>query len=191
MEVKSLIPLIAFDAFLNLYLTLCFVLPLRRLYSYHSNPSSPLRALALRSFIASVGILASAMGNLMTGIFLHGNEAAWICLTVCNAEILVSVLILHWVTVTDKSVSPSAGFHFNPRNANGAVPPAMVGVIRDTMDMFRSPRSGQFENAVISSPPNRNVDSNRRIQDLEVGAEEGNGIQYPFWMMTTGLANGV
>jgi hypothetical protein len=106
MEVKSLIPLIAFDAFLNvstyqfpltyyperfpyasivlihlqLYLTLCFVLPLRRsflseilmyrktllttvgLYSYHSNPSSPLRALALRSFIGSVGILASAMG---------------------------------------------------------------------------------------------------------------------------------
>jgi hypothetical protein len=59
------------------------------------------------------------------------------------------------------------------------------------MDMFRSPRSSQFETAVVSSPSNRNADSNRRIQDLEVGVEESNGIQYPFWMMTTGLANGV
>jgi len=190
MEVKSLIPLILFDASLNLYLTLCFVLPLRRLYSYQSNPGSPLRALALRSFIGSVGILAAAMGNLTTGVFLHGGEAAWICLMACNAEILVSVLILHWVTVTDKSTSPSADFHFNARDANKAIQPPIAGIIRDAIDIFRYPRNSQLETPGTSFSPNRDVDNNSR-RDIQVRLEEGNGIEYPFWVVRTDLEKAV
>jgi len=34
-------------------------------------------------------------------------EAAWLCLMWCNADILFSVLVLHWVTSKDKSYKPS------------------------------------------------------------------------------------
>jgi len=34
-------------------------------------------------------------------------EAAWLCLMCCNADILFSVLVLHWVTSKDKSYNSS------------------------------------------------------------------------------------
>jgi hypothetical protein len=48
---------------------------------------------------------------------LHG-EAAWICLMCCNADVLFSVLVLHWVTSKDStSVSSSAKSHTPPTNS--------------------------------------------------------------------------
>jgi hypothetical protein len=57
--------------------------------------------------------------------------------------------------------------------------------------MFRHPRSSQLETPNTSFPPNPDVDTNSRIQDIEVGVDEGNGIEYPFWIVTTDLEKAV
>ncbi|KAF4624591.1 hypothetical protein G7Y89_g13579 [Cudoniella acicularis] len=111
LELKVLMPLIIFDAAINLYLTMLFIIPLRGLYSYKNNPDSKIRTIAFRSFIGSCGTLTSSIVNLTVLMVLHG-EAAWICLMCCNADILFSVLVLHWVTSKDSSgssVDPSSG----------------------------------------------------------------------------------
>jgi hypothetical protein len=106
-----------------------FVLPLRSLYSYKNSPNSMLRTIALRSFVGSLGTLTSSVvydrsslgpttilliisnRNLTVLMVLKG-EAAWICLMCCNADILFSVLVLHWVTSKDSS-SASSTAHTN------------------------------------------------------------------------------
>jgi hypothetical protein len=104
---KSVMPLIIFDAVLNFYLTLLFVIPLRKLYSYKNSPNSVLRTITLRSFVGSLATLTSSVVNLTVLMVLHG-EAAWICLMCCNADILFSVLVLHWVTSKDKGSTGSS-----------------------------------------------------------------------------------
>tara|TARA_R110002060_G_scaffold67862_3_gene76500 strand:+ start:321 stop:1067 length:747 start_codon:yes stop_codon:yes gene_type:complete len=100
MEMKAMMPLIIFDAVVNFYLTMLFVLPLRSLYSYKNTPNSALRTIALRSFVGSLATLTSSVVNLTVLMILKGEEA-WICLMCCNADILFSVLVLHWVTSKD------------------------------------------------------------------------------------------
>lgn len=106
MQLKVMLPLIIFDAAVNLYLTLLFVIPLRSLYSYrNSSPASTkarttLQTVALRSFAGSLGTLTSSVVNLTILMVLRG-EPAWVCLMCCNADILFSVLVLHWVTGID------------------------------------------------------------------------------------------
>lgn len=100
-------PLIIFDAVLNFYLTLLFVIPLRKLYSYKNSPNSVLRTITLRSFVGSLATLTSSVVNLTVLMALKG-EAAWICLMCCNADVLFSVLVLHWVTSKDKASTASS-----------------------------------------------------------------------------------
>lgn len=107
MQSKAMMPLIIFDSVVNLYLTMLFVIPLRSLYSYKNTPNSTLRTIALRSFVGSLGTLTSSVANLTILMVLHG-EAAWICLMCCNADILFSVLVLHWVTSKDSASGSSA-----------------------------------------------------------------------------------
>lgn len=106
MQLKVMLPLIIFDAAVNLYLTLLFVIPLRSLYSYrnssptNTNTRTTIQTVALRSFVGSFGTLASSVANLTVLMVLRG-EPAWVCLMCCNADILFSVLVLHWVTGID------------------------------------------------------------------------------------------
>ncbi|TVY73600.1 hypothetical protein LSUE1_G004127 [Lachnellula suecica] len=115
MEIKAMLPLIIFDALL--YLTLLFVIPLRSLYSYQNSPNSLLRTISLRSFVGSLATLTSSVVNLTILMILKG-EAAWICLTCCNADILFSVLVLHWVTSKDSSSIPSGYSRSNPSQSH-------------------------------------------------------------------------
>lgn len=103
-----MLPLIIFDAVVNLYLTLLFVVPPRTLYSYKKHPNSGLRIVAIRSFVGSLATLTSSVVNLTVLVSLRG-EAAWICLMCCNADILFSVLVLHWLTSIDNSGGSMAG----------------------------------------------------------------------------------
>ncbi|KUJ18959.1 uncharacterized protein LY89DRAFT_732491 [Mollisia scopiformis] len=120
MEARAMLPLIIFDAIVNLYLTLLFVLPLRTLYSYKNSPNSLLRTIAIRSFVGSLATLTSSVVNLTVLMVLKG-EAAWICLMCCNADILLSVLVLHWVTSKNSNGSGSSAGHsasLQPVNGN-------------------------------------------------------------------------
>ncbi|KAL3425513.1 hypothetical protein PVAG01_02304 [Phlyctema vagabunda] len=101
MEKKAMIPLIAFDVVVNVYLTVLFIIPLRSQYSYQNNGDSVLRVITFRTFVGSVGTLTSSVANLTVIMVLQG-EPAWICFICCNAEILFAVLVLHWVTNKDK-----------------------------------------------------------------------------------------
>jgi hypothetical protein len=82
MQPKVMLPLIIFDAAVNLYLTLLFVIPLRSLYSYrNSSPTNAkarttLHTVALRSFVGSLGTLTSSVVNLTILMVLRG-EPAW------------------------------------------------------------------------------------------------------------------
>jgi hypothetical protein len=105
MERKAMLPLITFDVIVNVYLTLLFILPLRNLYSYQQNTNRALRTMAFRSFVGSCATLTSSVVNLTILMVLKG-EPGWICLMCCNADVLFSVVVLHWVTQVDR---PSGG----------------------------------------------------------------------------------
>lgn len=102
MKEQAMIPLIAFDILVNIYLTSLFLIPLRSLYSYQTNRHSQARALAIRTFIGSCCTLASSVINLTLVMVLNG-EPGWICLMCCNVDILFSIITLHWVTSKDNA----------------------------------------------------------------------------------------
>ncbi|KAF7950072.1 hypothetical protein EAE96_007372 [Botrytis aclada] len=102
MKQVAMIPLIAFDILVNVYLTSLFLVPLQGLYSYRNNPNSQIRTVALRTFIGSCCALSSSVVNLTLLLVLKG-EPGWICLMCCNLDILFSVLVLHWITSKDNA----------------------------------------------------------------------------------------
>ncbi|XTI95342.1 hypothetical protein V2W45_1016071 [Cenococcum geophilum] len=105
MKRVAMIPLLSFEIVVNVYLTLLFILPIRKLYSYRHNVNAALRAVALRTFIGSCATLTSSVVNITVLMVLEG-EPAWICMMCCNADILFSVLVLHWVSSPDNSRLP-------------------------------------------------------------------------------------
>ncbi|KAF7858842.1 hypothetical protein EAF04_008884 [Stromatinia cepivora] len=102
MKKVAMIPLIAFDILVNVYLTSLFLVPLQGLYSYRNNPNSQTRTVALRTFVGSCCALTSSVVNLALLLVLKG-EPGWICLMCCNVDILFSVLVLHWITSKDNA----------------------------------------------------------------------------------------
>jgi len=114
MQKISMIPLITFDVVVNIYLTMLFLLPLRKLYSYQHNKNNSLRKMALRTFIGSCATLTSSVVNLTILMVLKG-EQGWICLMCCNVDILFSVVVLHWVTAIDTNRAPAS---YGPRPTN-------------------------------------------------------------------------
>ncbi|KAI6354470.1 hypothetical protein MCOR25_008585 [Pyricularia grisea] len=115
MKKIAMIPLIAFDALVNVYLTFLFLVPLMRLYSFRNPLSKPdmyrptmkLRTVAMRTFIGACCTLASSIVNLTVLMVLNG-EPGWVCLMCCNSDILFSALVLYWITSKDNIASNSS-----------------------------------------------------------------------------------
>ncbi|KAL5878633.1 hypothetical protein ACKVWH_007799 [Pyricularia oryzae] len=117
-----LIPLIAFDVFINIYLTILFLIPLLKLYSVHlkvrrpytlvlhsakmayTTPNLRLRRLAFRTFVGTCCTLASSVTNMTVLMVLNG-ESSWLCFIACNSDVLFSALVIQWVTASDHSGS--------------------------------------------------------------------------------------
>ncbi|KAK6525177.1 hypothetical protein TWF694_005323 [Orbilia ellipsospora] len=94
------IPLLVFDAAINVYLTSLFLIPL--LGNSNFDQGSPkVRAMAKRTFWGSAATLVSTIANLTTLVILRGHEPGWICFACCNADVVFSAVVLHWVTSTD------------------------------------------------------------------------------------------
>ncbi|PHH65107.1 hypothetical protein CDD81_3238 [Ophiocordyceps australis] len=110
MQGLAMVPLISFDAVVNVYLTMLFLLPLRRLYSFRSMPRSPanirLRTIAFRTFCGAVFTLVSSIINLSVLLALNG-EPGWVCLMSCNCDILFSAVVIQWVTSRDNAGTSS------------------------------------------------------------------------------------
>ncbi|OCK80327.1 hypothetical protein K432DRAFT_297903, partial [Lepidopterella palustris CBS 459.81] len=102
MKRVAMIPLLSFEVLVNVYLTLLFVLPILNTYSHRRDVNAALRAVALRTFIGSCATLTSSVVNITVLMVIEG-EPGWICMMCCNADILFSVLVLHWVSSPDSS----------------------------------------------------------------------------------------
>ncbi|KAM0246340.1 hypothetical protein ACHAP5_004813 [Fusarium lateritium] len=110
MKKVSMIPLIAFDAVVNVYLTILFLIPLKNLYSFKSlpktNANSRLRSVAFRTFVGACCTLTSSIVNLTVLMVLNG-EPGWVCLICCNSDVLFSAIVVQWVTSRDSAGSSS------------------------------------------------------------------------------------
>ncbi|KAF6839171.1 hypothetical protein CMUS01_04366 [Colletotrichum musicola] len=108
LERTILIPLIVFDALVNVYLTSLFLIPLttsrsrprtmgsdNRLFP-RPPPSIGLRRLAFRTLLGAVLAIAVSMANLSILVAL-GGEVFWLCLACCNADVLVTAFLVRWV----------------------------------------------------------------------------------------------
>ncbi|KAH3910781.1 hypothetical protein HBI56_188250 [Parastagonospora nodorum] len=125
MQKVSMMPLIIFEAVVNIYLTLLFIIPLRGLVSYQTNSNPRIRRMAWRSFIGSLATLTVAVVNLTVLMVLDG-EPAWVCFTCCNADILFCTSVLHWVTSKERqdedSLARSNGYTAGKTGGNGGNP---------------------------------------------------------------------
>ncbi|GKU12862.1 unnamed protein product [Fusarium langsethiae] len=110
MEKISMIPLIAFDAVVNVYLTILFLIPLKNLYSFKNLPktgaNARLRSVAMRTFVGACCTLTSSIVNLSVLMVLNG-EPGWVCLMCCNSDVLFSAIVVQWVTSRDNAGSSS------------------------------------------------------------------------------------
>jgi hypothetical protein len=57
--------------------------------------------MAMRTFIGSCATLFSTAVNLIVLASLQG-EKGWLCIMLCNLDILLAVSVLHWATSLDK-----------------------------------------------------------------------------------------
>ncbi|KAH8684774.1 hypothetical protein BGZ60DRAFT_427121 [Tricladium varicosporioides] len=121
MKKVAMIPLIAFDILVNVYLTSLFLIPIRGLYSYKNNRSSQVRTVAMRTFLGSLATLVSSVVNLTVVMVLDG-EPGWICLMCCNIDILFSVLVLHWITSKDNASTLSSSVQQNTHRSSDNTP---------------------------------------------------------------------
>ncbi|KAJ3943810.1 uncharacterized protein N0V96_006743 [Colletotrichum fioriniae] len=118
MQKVSMIPLISFDAVVNVYLTILFLIPLKSkasqafqqasLYSFKNFPKTTanirLRSVALRTFVGALCTLTSSIVNLTVLMALNG-EPGWVCLMCCNSDILFSAIVVQWVTSKDNQAT--------------------------------------------------------------------------------------
>ncbi|KAK0367539.1 hypothetical protein CLIM01_15104 [Colletotrichum limetticola] len=124
LESAVLLPVIIFDAVVNVYLTSLFLAPLLGLYSVriwvktpsavHENmpqlsrapPNVRLRELALRTFAGVLGTLLISIANLAVLVALEG-EIAWLCFACCNSDILFTAFVIHWTDSGGKAAPNS------------------------------------------------------------------------------------
>ncbi|KAJ3473504.1 hypothetical protein NLG97_g10269 [Lecanicillium saksenae] len=121
MKSIAMIPLISFDAVVNVYLTVLFLIPLKNLHSYKNMPqthaNARLRTVAFRTFVGSCCTLVSSIVNLSVLMALNG-EPGWVCLMCCNCDILFSAIVIQWVTSKDNA-GTSTNSSMGAGNANG------------------------------------------------------------------------
>ncbi|KAI9736295.1 MAG: hypothetical protein M1834_001181 [Cirrosporium novae-zelandiae] len=105
MERPVIIPLIVYDVGVNSYLTILFLIPLTHMYSFRANTTNvtpAIRTVAVRTFFGSCGSLLSSIVNLVL-LTLFNGEPGWVCLMSCNADVLFSAVVIHWVTTVDNA----------------------------------------------------------------------------------------
>ncbi|KAF3925665.1 hypothetical protein ABW21_db0208773 [Orbilia brochopaga] len=99
------IPLLVFDVVINVYLTSLFLIPLFGVCAF-DQASQKVRNMAKRTFWGSAATLLSTVANLTTLVVLRGHEPGWVCFACCNADVVFSAIVLHWVTSTDYDIQP-------------------------------------------------------------------------------------
>ncbi|KAF3004455.1 hypothetical protein E8E14_003223 [Neopestalotiopsis sp. 37M] len=103
MQRPVLIPLVSFDLAVNVYLTILFLIPLWKTYSFNMKKTSgnaKLRDLVVRTFIGAVTSTITCLLNIVIMMALDG-EPGWMCLMSCNIDLLFDAIIVQYVTSRD------------------------------------------------------------------------------------------
>lgn len=164
MQKIAMIPLIAFDLLVNIYLTILFLIPLSSLHSFKNMPKTTgnrrLKTVAMRTFIGCVCTLTSSIVNLSVLMALDG-EPGWVCLMCCNSDILFSAVVIQWVTSRDSTSSTDSMSISDPRSRGGEE----LGQVRSRAVRHRS--SNSIGGPIDSKSPGdrtsirpRSIDSN-------------------------------
>ncbi|KAG8812160.1 hypothetical protein FRC18_003068, partial [Serendipita sp. 400] len=114
------IPLLAYDVFLNVFLTGMFVYPLLR----HKLSNPKLRGLAKHTCFAAAVALGTSVVNILILTLLHGRQLGWVCLASCGFDVTVNALVIYFITNTTTSHSTSS---YNKKQLHGN-PPTHVSV---------------------------------------------------------------
>ncbi|KAL1630299.1 hypothetical protein SLS56_004971 [Neofusicoccum ribis] len=111
LEMQGLIPLLAFEILINIYMTLLYIFPFRKVLFKKQplGPNSILQAMAYRTSIATCFMIFVTVGNLIGLMVLHG-EPVWLCFICCTGDVAICVMLLHWVTKNDRE---RRGFQFS------------------------------------------------------------------------------
>ncbi|CAI6101246.1 unnamed protein product [Clonostachys chloroleuca] len=160
MKGLGIIPLITFDGLANTYLTLMFLIPLRKLYSFknmaRTSANIRLRNVAFRTFVGSLCTLLSSAVNLTVLAALNG-EPGWVCLMCCNCDVLFSAIIIYWVTSKDNAGTTETN---SSRNVgNGYAENSMGSAIRRPTNLAEREYAPSVSDEVVLMTPAR---SNRR-----------------------------
>ncbi|KAF3187705.1 hypothetical protein TWF788_001924 [Orbilia oligospora] len=130
MKKVALLPLITFDVVVNVYLTTLFLIPVVKIAQGKAQQShQALRSMAIKTFCGSCATLISSVANLTTLMLLKG-EPGWICLLLCNADILFSAVVLHAITNKDHQGSSDT-----TRAANGYASQTDTTIIGNATDV--------------------------------------------------------
>ncbi|KAL5634510.1 hypothetical protein ACGC1H_002533 [Rhizoctonia solani] len=128
----SSIFLIAYDIFINLFLTGMFVVPLVRARIR----SAWLRTVAIRSIIATLIALLTTSVNCAVAYVLDGREAIWICLGGCAVDIAIGSVALYWALhgPGESSNSEAKGVYLYPVGDISTFQPGALQSIARTQD---------------------------------------------------------
>ncbi|KAI1315346.1 hypothetical protein EDD11_000954 [Mortierella claussenii] len=104
------LPLILYDMFLSIWLTLLFIRPLMSSKSLLQGPSKGrLRDVARRTLIGAILALILSSANVFTLVYFQGNERGLICLASCTCDVTLNAITIHWVTSRATSKDRGAG----------------------------------------------------------------------------------
>ncbi|KAJ0322586.1 hypothetical protein Brms1b_001963 [Colletotrichum noveboracense] len=150
MQKVSMIPLISFDAVVNVYLTILFLIPLKSLYSFKNFPKTPanvrLRTVALRTFVGALCTLTSSIVNLTVLMAL---------------DVLFSAVVVQWVTNKDNAATQgSSGGASRSNDAN----PFVVDDFRGGPEGGYSPHIAPSQKHVMDDMGEISLDSGTRSE---------------------------
>ncbi|KAK6189441.1 hypothetical protein LQW54_013261 [Pestalotiopsis sp. IQ-011] len=123
MQRPVLIPLVSFDLAVNVYLTILFLIPLWKTYSFNmekTTGNSKLRDLVVRTFIGAVTSTVTCLLNIVIMMALDG-EPGWMCLMSCNIDLLFDAIIVYYVTSRDNRGTTTTRSYGNKGGNNTAV----------------------------------------------------------------------
>ncbi|KAH6976801.1 hypothetical protein EDB80DRAFT_692464 [Ilyonectria destructans] len=178
----SMIPLITFDAIVNIYLTILFLIPLKNLYSFKNMPKTPanerLKNVAFRTFVGSCCTLLSSIVNLSVLMALNG-EPGWVCLMCCISDILFSALVIQWVTSKDNagSGSQTGTNNFNEINSRNRDPHASTHQMNTIPVAPPSPHGTDAEISLVATATAQSSDDGRDMDMAEASSTKvGGGV---------------
>ncbi|KAG8935387.1 hypothetical protein FRC02_008192 [Tulasnella sp. 418] len=153
----SSLSLLCYDLFMTIFLTGMFVWPLWR-----ATVNPRLRAVAIRTLIASIAALTTSAVNITVLTIMHGRQLGWVCLSCCGTDVTINALVLYWVTNVSKVQRTS-----DVSGVGGAYP----GHLPETLDISKTnahrrtgvPSGTNVSNLDVYPLPAKHTSDRRRV----------------------------